>query len=98
MPITAPPQPQAGQFIRDVRENELGLRVADFCQLVSQQETKFGRVNLDRNGLRQIEEFGIVPLPPRRWAIAQVLDMDPRDIWITSGSRRYQRTPHRRAA
>lgn len=85
-------QPEAGRLIRAHREAH-GLGVQDFCDLVSKQSTEYGRVNLDRTGLWRIEEEGLVPLPPRRWAIARVIStltktrVTPGDLWHTPGSR-----------
>lgn len=85
MPRTAPRQPDAGAAIRRWRE-ENGLLALDFCQLVSRQTTRFGRVNLDRNTLTRVEQ-GLVPLPPRRYAIAAVIGCNQRDLWDLPGSR-----------
>lgn len=86
MPKTVDHQPDAGRIVRARRE-ALGLGLQDLCDLVSQQSTKWGRVNVDRTTLWLIENRGVVPLPPRRRAIAQVLGCKPADIWETPGSR-----------
>lgn len=86
MSITTERQPESGLLVKALREAK-GLRALDFCDLVSQQSTKYGRVNLDRCGLWRIETQGVVPLPPRRWAIAEVLGAAPGEIWTTPGSR-----------
>lgn len=86
MSIPANRQPEAGRLVAAHRE-ALGLGVQDFCDLVSKQSTRWGRVNLDRTGLWRIENQGLVPLPPRRWAIALVLETTPGAIWTTPGHR-----------
>jgi transcriptional regulator with XRE-family HTH domain len=86
MPRTADKQPDAGRIVRARRE-ALGLGLQDLCDLVSQQSTKWGRVNLDRTTLWEIEARGVVPLPPRRRAIAAVLDCEQGDIWEFPGAR-----------
>lgn len=87
MPKTAERQrqPEAGAAIRRWREDH-GLLVLDFCQIVSAQTTRWGKVNLDRNTLARIEA-GMVPLSPRRYAIAKVIGSEPRDIWELPGGR-----------
>lgn len=86
MPRTQPPQLHAGQLVRAAREELLGIGAQDFCDLVNALTTKWGRVHLDRSTLWRIENAGVVPTPPRRWAIGEVLGIPAAVIWTTRSS------------